>query len=83
MKSNGYGSCIQEIIVKVPLDRIDDAIRDLELEPFKRDDSFAYFGVHLTSTRRGDDETVMYEIDHLLSSIQMGTWKIDWDNSHY
>jgi hypothetical protein len=82
MKSNGFGSLIQEIVVKVSTAYVD---RLNGYQVLAKNDDFTEFQIDLKTTRPDDDETVIYEIHYLLSALKIprNAWSIDWDRSSY
>lgn len=83
MKSNGYGAFIQTIAVEVPLSQVRATAEALRAEPVAVDEDAgtARFNVKMTSTRRGDDETVLWTLAAMLPAD--GTFRIDWRRSDY
>lgn len=82
IKSNGYGSFIQEIIFKVDISVVDAAKRELDDEPFKIDDTHAYFKIYRNDRKRGDDEGIVFDLWSEFS-FDNKHWSIDWENSVY
>lgn len=83
MKSNGFGSYIQEIIVHVPDEHAAEVSRILGQEPVEHDPSSerSYFRIERNSIRRGDDEGVVFDLSRDLPfSLE---WKVDWARSQY
>lgn len=81
-KSNGFGSNINEIIVLVPEHQGDEAALQFgaaatELPPEGQNRVFLW---NRKSTRRGDDETVVFDLGYLLTGV---SWDIDWSRSRY
>lgn len=87
MKSNGYGSWRQRVIVSVDGRYSEEVASKLgKCKPFKRQKSpeRAYFEWTRLTTRRGDDEDVVFELCILLG-VPPGEydWHIDWNESEY
>ena len=85
LKSNGYGSFEQRLVVRVENAYVDVFAEAFGVQAFRRSDEGADFIVQTSSTRRGDDETIMYEIDYTLpeSMEPFKGWKVLWDESSY
>ncbi|MCC5986514.1 MAG: hypothetical protein JJT95_02455 [Pararhodobacter sp.] len=83
MRSNGFGSFIQEIVVHVPRAHAAEVSEILGVEPFVHDlpSGRSYFRVERHSTRRGDDESVVYDLQ-LDLPFSLG-WRVDWEQSQY
>lgn len=86
MKSNGFGSLEQSIIIHVPTEQAKQLALKLGIEPFKEDGSpsHSYFLWKRLTTRAGNDEDVVYDLDMILGDTEhkLG-WKIDWNASEY
>lgn len=83
MKSNGFGSFKQQIVVHV-----DQGPASL----FENHSSFAKKGTidgrhtfvwSRLSTRKGDDEGATSHLSAVLKNIPENAWSIDWGNSLY
>ncbi len=87
MEANGFGSWRQKIIVHVDARHAEEMANKLDVsEPFKRLGSpeRAYFEWTRLTTRRGDDEAVVFELCMLLDvPPSRYDWHIDWDASQY
>ncbi|MEY9531136.1 hypothetical protein ABIA19_000926 [Sinorhizobium fredii] len=87
MEANGFGSWRQKIIVHVDARHSDEVAKKLCAPgPLKKQGNpkRAYFEWTRLTTRRGDDEGVVFELSILLG-IPSGRcdWHIDWDSSEY
>jgi hypothetical protein len=82
--SNGHGSFEQKIVVRVDIGHVE-AFKDaFGVEPFRNLPEHSDFIVQTSSTKRGDDETVLYDIDYRLPDLPSFTgWKVLWDDSVY
>lgn len=84
MKSNGFGSLEQNIIIHVPTEHAKLIALKLGIEPFKEEGSpsRSYFTWKRLTTRSGNDEDVVYDLDMILGDREhkLG-WNIDWDAS--
>ena len=83
MRSNGFGSYIQKIVVHVPRVHAAEASKILGVEPFAHDPSSgrSFFRIERQSIRRGDDESVVFDLSHDLPFRL--EWKVDWAQSEY
>jgi len=82
MKSNSFGSFIQEIIIRVDLTAYETARQDLNYDAFKTDEHHAYFKVLRYDRKRGDDESIVHDLSDLFS-FNNEYWSIDWEQSVY
>jgi hypothetical protein len=82
--SNGHGSFEQKIVVRVDIGHVE-AFKDaFGVEPFRSLPEYSDFIVQTSSTKRGDDETVLYDIDYRLpEGIVSSGWSVLWDESVY
>ncbi|MCY1220874.1 hypothetical protein D9M68_402690 [compost metagenome] len=87
MESNGFGSWRQKIIVHVDARHSEEVAKKLCVSgPFKKHGKpeRAYFEWTRLTTRRGDDEDVVFELSMLLGiPPSKSDWHIDWDSSEY
>lgn len=85
MKSNGFGSWRTSIRVNVPIAYAREAELRLGVAPFQlRDDpSIACFKVSFPAPRRGDDESIVWQMFETLGHPEKLPWTIDWDSSDY
>lgn len=81
MKSNGCGSFVQRIIVQTPVQDADQVGQLLGIEPFEIRKGLASFEWTHQSTRRGDDEDIVFDLSRELGFDLK--WRIDWDKSDY
>lgn len=82
--SNGHGRFEQKIVVRVDLKYLNEFRKAFDTEPFRTLPHYSDFVIQTSSTKRGDDETIMYEIDYSLANIPSFTgWKVLWDQSIY
>lgn len=86
MKSNGFGSWIQEIVVHVDKEHAEQIASELGVAPFKEagDPVRSYFLWSRTSPCAGNDEDIIFDLFRLLGNPadRLG-WSVDWDNSQY
>jgi hypothetical protein len=83
MKGTGFGSFDGKIVVKVAERDIAAAQDKSGVAPEWRtgDDEHGYFVLPWTVTRLGDDETVIFELSHMLGyEIK---WEVLWAESEY
>lgn len=86
MRTNGYGSVEQVIVIHVPREAAELTASKLGIVPFKEagTPSRSYFLWKRWSIKKGNDEDVVYEIDMILGDAEHKLdWKIDWDASEY
>ncbi|MGK9287144.1 hypothetical protein [Sinorhizobium meliloti] len=87
MESNGFGSWRQKIIVHVDGRHSEEVARKLCASgAFKKQGKpeRAYFEWTRLTTRRGDDEDVVFELCMLLGNPpSQYDWHVDWDASEY
>ena len=84
LKSNGYGSFEQKIVVRVDTEHVETFKEAFDTRPFRTTDTHSDFIVQTSSKCRGDDETVMYEIDYALPDLPaFKGWKVLWEESEY
>lgn len=83
MKTNGYGSYVQNIVINVKLSQVSEMSEALKTEPTSINTVMGYasFTVSLTSIRKLDDETVVYKLGHILPTGI--NWRVDWNKSEY
>lgn len=83
-KSNGFGRYELQIIVRVDSEYVGMFASAFGIEPFRTTPEHSDFTVQLHSKKRGDDETIMYEIDYRLPDLpSFKGWKVLWDESIY
>lgn len=87
MKSNGFGRWRQKIIVHVDGRHSEEVARKLDAcGPFKNpgNPERSYFEWTRLTTRRGDDEDIVFELCMLLGGpSDRYDWHIDWKTSEY
>lgn len=86
MKSNGFGRLVQTIIIHVPKEHTQQFASKLGVHPFKEEGNpaRAYFSWKRLTTRKGNDEDVVYDLYIIFDDIDHERgWKIDWDASEY
>ncbi len=82
IKSNGYGSFVQKIVVRVDSEHVETFSDAFGAKPFRTLPDHSDFIVQTSATKRGDDETVMYDIDYRLPTLPaFKGWKVLWDES--
>lgn len=82
MKSNGFGSFILNIVVRVDRQYADEAQKAMQATVKDVTDDYVDLLWNTKSTKAGDDETIVFEIGYLLD-IPDGSWKIIWSESEY
>ncbi|MFN3828231.1 MAG: hypothetical protein ACK4NR_11480 [Micavibrio sp.] len=82
MKSNGFGSFIQKIVVRVNQEYADEAREALQATVKDVTEGHTDLIWTTKSTRSGDDETIVFELGYLLK-IPDGAWEIVWSESKY
>lgn len=86
MKSNGFGSWRQNIVLHVEKEHAQAVATNLGIQPFKEagEPVRAYFAWTRLTTRAGNDEDVVYDLFMLLGDGSDGVdWQIDWSQSEY
>lgn len=86
MKSNGFGSMEQSLVIHVPREQAPQLESLLDCVAWKQecDEERSYFLWRRWSTRAGDDEDVVFELStHLDRAADKLDWKIDWVVSEY
>lgn len=86
MKSNGFGSLEQSIIIHVPEIQTKHFEEKLGIKPFKKEGCplRTYFTWKRWTTRSGNDQDVVYDLFGILGSDpDKLDWKIDWEASKY
>lgn len=86
MRSNGFGSMEQTIIIHVPNEQRPKLLSLLDCVPLKHkgEPGHSYFAWNRWTTRTGDDEDVVFELFMLISRPRKELdWTIDWDLSEY
>ncbi|MCA1442681.1 hypothetical protein I6F07_21150 [Ensifer sp. IC4062] len=85
MKSNGFGSWEQRIVVSVEKEHAPRVAAKLGIDPFKEagEPGRAYFAWTRLSMRRGNDEDIVFDLSMLLGIDGEGNWKVDWSESEY
>lgn len=80
MKSNGFGSWKQRIIVSVEKEQASQVAARFGFLPLREaeEPSRAYFAWTRFSQRRGDDEGVILDLSKLLGSSKEANWEVDW-----
>lgn len=86
MRTNGFGSVIQEIVFHVDAASAAQVATILNAAPFKEagNPPRAHFSWSRTSVRRGDDESAVFELSMLLDGKRNPiSWEVDWKASTY
>lgn len=84
LKSNGFGTYEQKIIVRVDTKHVEKFEHAFDTQPFRTTPKHSDFTIQLRSKKRGDDESVMYEIDNMLPDLPaFQGWEVLWDESTY
>jgi hypothetical protein len=82
--SNGYGSFINEVVVRVDTEHVETFSDAFDIKPVKSTTEHSDFIVNVYGRYRGDDATVLYEIDYRLpNSIPRSAWSVLWGESSY
>lgn len=72
------------IIVRVDKEYVETFSNAFNVKPFRNTKDYSDFKIQLNLKRKGDDETVMYEIDYKLSaSPSFQGWQVLWEESDY
>ncbi|WP_347268607.1 hypothetical protein [Paracoccus sp. (in: a-proteobacteria)] len=80
IKSSGVGTFIFDIHFETALADAAEVTRRIGNKPISVTKDRACFCWHPTGRRRGDDETIVWELSALLGGIW---FRIDWDHSTY
>lgn len=84
VQSNGYGSFINKVVVRVDIKHVETFSDAFGAEPFRVLEGCSDFVVQASTSYRGDDETVLYEIDYRLPvTVPRSAWSIQWGESSY
>jgi len=84
LKSNGFGSFEQKIVVRVDTNATEAFSEAFDAQPFRSSPDHSDFIIQTSATRRGDDETILYEIDYALPvDVPLGAWSVKWGESSY
>ena len=84
MTSNGCGSFINEVVVRVDTEHVETFSDAFGVEPFRVLEGCADFSIQLKSARKSDDETMMYEIDYRLPDLpSFKGWSVLWGENSY
>lgn len=86
MRSNGFGSMEQTIIIHVPRKQTSELVSLLECTPLKHEGETgrSYFSWNRWTTRIGDDEDVVFDLFRTLSGLNEElNWEVDWKLSEY
>lgn len=87
MRSNGFGSWSQKVIVHVDARHSEEVAKKLRASgPLKRQGKpeRAYFEWTRASTSRGDDEDVVFELSMLIGDLPNHyDWNIDWSATEF
>lgn len=82
LKSNGYGSFEQKIVVRVDIEHVDTFASAFDTTPFRTAPEHSDFIVQTSARSRGDDETIMHMIDYMLPNMQpFKGWEVLWEES--
>ena len=84
IQTNGFGSFVPKIVVRVEQEYVQMFAEAFGVEPFRELPHHSDFIIHVKSTKRGDDETIMYDIDYrLLDLPSFHGWSVLWGESVY
>ena len=86
MRSNGFGSMEQTIVIHVPNEQAVELASLLDCVPLKHkgEAERSYFTWNRWTTRTADDEDVVFELFILIGGPHEElNWTIDWDLSEY
>lgn len=79
-----YDSFEQKIVVRVDLEHVETFRETFGVEPFRTSPEHSDFVIQTSAGKRGDDETIMYDIDYALPDLPPFTgWKVLWGESVY
>ena len=82
IQTNGFGSFIPKIVVRVEKQHAEAFSDAFGVEPFRELPYHSDFVIHVKSTKRGDDETIMYDIDYRLPDLPpFQGWSVLWGES--
>ena len=83
-RSNGFGSFVNKIVVRVDSEHVETFSDAFDAEPFRTSPEHSDFTVNVSGRYRGDDEGVLYEIDHRLPDLpSFKGWSVLWGESVY
>ncbi len=85
LKSNGFGSFQQLIVVRVDKRHLPRLLSQPGVEFIEEQADHALVQYPLWTTRPDDDETVVYELRYRFSALEIPfeDWSIDWEHSVY
>ncbi len=89
MKHNGFGSVQQHILISVPKEHVENAlkafeIRDKTVNLLREDGNNAVLEWLRWTATPDDDETIVYEIGFALDDVTgRGGWKVLWDETQF
>ena len=84
LTSNSHGSFKTRIVVRVDMEHVEAFKEAFGTQPFRTLPHHSDFIVKTSATKRGDDETVMYDIDYKLPDLpSFKGWRVLWDESVY
>lgn len=85
MQSNSYGRWRTNILVTVPAAHADEAQRRLGIAYswVSTDPPIASFEVSFLATKKGDDESIVWQMFETLGHPDKLPWVIDWEKSDF
>ena len=86
MRSNGFGSMEQTIIIHVPEEQAPELVSLLDCAPMRQEGGLgrSYFSWSRWTTRTGDDEDVVFDLFMTLGAPSKEfDWEVDWGLSEY
>ena len=79
-----YNRPAEKIVVRIDTEHVETFKEAFDTKPFRTTDKHSDFIVQTSSRYRGDDETVMYEIDYMLPDLPAFTgWSVLWEESDW
>lgn len=86
MRSNGFGSMEQTIVIHVPEEQETMLMSLIDCAPIKHrgEPGHSYLAWNRWTTRTGDDEDVVFELFMLVGRPRQElSWTVDWGLSEY
>ena len=79
-----YNNFEQKIVVRVDKEYVETFSDAFDAQPFRTTKDHSDFAVQASSRYRGDDETIMYDIDARLPDLTaFKGWSVLWSESVY
>lgn len=83
MKSNGYGSFIQSIIIRITQPHSNALAKALRTEPFSVTPKHHDFEWNRKTARAGRDDDIVFEFGMLYPDIPDDSYQFLWSESEY